>query len=257
MLEVLKPMLQIQELDMQMIQLMRVKRQHQKEMKVLLRNKEALRNQVTAKESDIFDLKTQLRLMEGDLNEVIARFKKLEAQQHTIKKVEEFNALNHEMAQAERERLSKEQRLAELRDRLENEDAILKDLKAKLAEMIEHDKTLEAETFEAIKRINQEGRGIQKQRDGMVEEADPGTFNIYERLMTNKRDRVIVPIENRCCSGCHIMLTAQDENLVRKGERLVYCEHCSRIHYWPEIEAIEEGEAAPTKRRRRTGAKAG
>lgn len=254
MLEVLKPMLQIQELDMQMIQLMRVKRQHQKEMKVLLRNKEALRSQVTAKEQDIFDLKTQLRLMEGDLNEVIARFKKLETQQHSIKKVEEFNALNHEMAQAERERLSKEQRLAELKDRLENEESVLSDLKTKLSEMIDHDKALEAETVEAIKNINAEGRGIQKQRDAMVQEADPNTFSIYERLMNNKRDRVIVPIENRCCSGCHITLTAQDENLVRKGERLVYCEHCSRIHYWPEIEAAEEGEATP-KRRRRSGAK--
>ncbi len=35
------------------------------------------------------------------------------------------------------------------------------------------------------------------------------------------------------------MLTAQDENLVRKGERLVFCEHCSRIHYWQESEALE------------------
>ena len=57
-------------------------------------------------------------------------------------------------------------------------------------------------------------------------------LQIYERLLRNKKDRVIVPIENRTCSGCHIALTAQHENLVRKGENLVFCEHCSRIHYW-------------------------
>ena len=42
------------------------------------------------------------------------------------------------------------------------------------------------------------------------------------------------------------MLTAQDENLVRKGERFVFCEHCSRIHYWQESEALE-GTAVATK----------
>ena len=62
---------------------------------------------------------------------------------------------------------------------------------------------------------------------------------IYERLLRNKKDRVIVPIENRTCSGCHIVLTAQHENIVRKGENLVFCEHCSRIHYWQESEALE------------------
>ena len=64
-------------------------------------------------------------------------------------------------------------------------------------------------------------------------------LHIYERLLRNKKDRVVVPIENRTCSGCHIVLTAQHENLVRKGENLVFCEHCSRIHYWQESEAFE------------------
>ncbi|MCB1149304.1 MAG: hypothetical protein KDK48_03995, partial [Chlamydiia bacterium] len=89
----------------------------------------------------------------------------------------------------------------------------------------------------------------------LVSEADPEVFAIYERLMRNKKNRVVVPIENRCCSGCHITLTAQDENLVRKGERLIFCEHCSRIHYWPESEVLEE-EAAPKRRRRSSRANA-
>ena len=55
------------------------------------------------------------------------------------------------------------------------------------------------------------------------------------------------------CSGCHIALTAQHENIVRKGERLTFCEHCSRIHYWQESEAIE-GTAVATKKRRRRAA---
>jgi hypothetical protein len=47
------------------------------------------------------------------------------------------------------------------------------------------------------------------------------------------------------------MLTAQDENMVRKGERLVFCEHCSRILYWSESEVMEAGAAGQRQRRRR------
>ena len=84
----------------------------------------------------------------------------------------------------------------------------------------------------------------------MAKTADPEIMRIYKRLLNNKKDRVVVPIENRTCSGCHIALTAQHENVVRKGERLIFCEHCSRIHYWQESEEIE-GTAVATKRRRR------
>jgi predicted nucleic acid-binding Zn-ribbon protein len=92
---------------------------------------------------------------------------------------------------------------------------------------------------------------LKQQRDEMIKGAEPELFGIYERLLRNKKSRVVVPIENRSCSGCHIMLTAQDENMVRKGERIVFCEHCSRILYWSENEIIE-GRAAATKRRRRS-----
>ena len=105
--------------------------------------------------------------------------------------------------------------------------------------------------MESITRINDEGRGLKEQRDGLVLNADSEIFDVYERLLKNKKDRVVVPIESRCCSGCHIMLTAQDENLVRKGERLTYCEHCSRIIYWPEHESLEGTAVAPKPRRRR------
>lgn len=256
MLKALKKILDIQELDMQMIQLMRLKKQRQDELAMIRMTKEALIQQAVLKGAEITELKLQIKLMEGEHNEILAKFKKLEAQQHSIKKVEEFNALNHEMAQTERERTTKEQRLSEIYDKLAQEEAVLKNLQQALENAVESNKSVEAEIHEAISHINVEGRTLKEQRDQMVVSADPEVFRIYERLLQNKKDRVVVPIENRCCSGCHIMLTAQDENLVRKGERLVFCEHCSRIHYWQESEALEGSVVATKQRRRRSPAPA-
>ncbi len=177
--------------------------------------------------------------MEGELNDIVAKIKKLESQAKSIKKVEEFNALSQEMSQARSRTYAKEQRISDLYDKLAAEEETLKNLNESLETTTESSKVLEPEIHESIRQINDEGRVLKAQRDELVAQADPEVFRIYERLLRNKKDRVVVPIENRCCSGCHIMLTAQDENLVRKGERLVFCEHCSRIHYWQESEALE------------------
>ena len=251
MLKALKTILKIQELDMQMIQLMRLKTERLKDLANINSVKTDLSEKAAAKEHEIIELKKNSRLMEGEVGEVVAKLKKLESHQTAIKKVEEFNALSQEMSQADRERAGKEQRLSDILDKLAVEEDSLKHIKESLDSTTDSSKVLEQEIQESIHRINEEGRVLKSERDDLVQLADPEVFRIYERLLRNKKDRVVVPIENRCCSGCHIMLTAQDENMVRKGERLVFCEHCSRIHFWQESEVLEGTQAAPKPRRRR------
>ena len=139
-------------------------------------------------------------------------------------------------------------------DKLALEEDTLKSLQEGLEATSENSKMLEEEIHNNILQINEEGRALKSQRDLLVEQAEVDIFKIYERLLKNKKDRVVVPLENRCCSGCHIMLTAQHENLVRKGERLVFCEHCSRVHYWLESKALEDSTIAPKQRRRKARA---
>lgn len=254
MLKALTIILEIQEIDMKMIQLMRLKRERQKDLENINNVKEDFRRQAELKEGEIAEMKLLSRSMEGELAETKEKIKKLDAQQSSIKKVEEFNALSHEMSQADREKILKEQRLSDHYDRLAAEEDALKMIKESLKTTVANSKVLEAEIIESIERINEEGKVLYAQRQALVAKADPDVFRVYERLLGNKKDRVVVPIEGRCCSGCHIMLTAQDENLVRKGERLVFCEHCSRIHYWHESEDLAGTPVATKTRRRRTTA---
>lgn len=252
MLKALKTILEIQELDMQMIQLMRLRNERLKDLANIQSVKADLKDKAHAKELEIIETKKNSKLMEVEVNAVLEKIKELETKQSSIKKVEEFNALSQEMSQADRERAAKEQRLSDLLDKLAAEEDALKHIQESFESTVESSKVLEQEIAESIHRINEEGRVLKDQRDKLVKLADPEVFRIYERLLRNKKDRVVVPIENRCCSGCHIMLTAQDENMVRKGERIVFCEHCSRIHYWQESAALEGTPAAPKTRRRRT-----
>lgn len=250
-LDLLSTILDIQELDMQMIQFMKLKKEREKELENINAIKKDLIRKKMIKESEIIDLKTNIRLGEGELKEVQETVKKLEQQQSSIKKVEEFNALSHEMAQVDRERSQKEQLLSDLYDKLTHEETLLKTIRQSVESTTESSHLLEHEIVERLTKINEEGRQLLAQRETLSTTANPEIFSIYERLLKNKKDRVVVPIENRCCSGCHIVLTAQDENLVRKAERIVFCEHCSRVLYWVQSEELEGTATAPVRQRRR------
>jgi predicted nucleic acid-binding Zn-ribbon protein len=254
--DALKTILEIQELDMKMLRLMRVKKERLKEIEQIEALRKELHQQLTEKENEITDYGKQAQALETKIQEITAKMKKLESQQGSVKKVEEFNALTQEMTALEREKINTEQKVSDIVDKRVAGEELLNKIKESLQTSEISSSSLENEIKESIKLINDEGNSLKTERDRLAKSANAEVLQIYERLLRNKKDRVVVPIENRTCSGCHIALTAQHENIVRKGENLVFCEHCSRIHYWQPEEAAVEGTATTTKRRRRRVASA-
>lgn len=249
--EALKTILEIQDLDMKMLRLMRVKKERLKEIEQIEALRKELHQQMTEKENEIVELNKQTQNFELKTQETASKMKRLEAQQGSIKEVKEFNAITQEMTALERERVNIEQKLLDLVDKRVAAEELLNKIKETLQASEQNSIALENEIKNSINLINGEGVTLKGDRDALAKVANSEMLQIYERLLRNKKDRVIVPIEHRTCSGCHIALTAQHENIVRKGENLVFCEHCSRIHYWQPEEVVAESEAAPVKRRRR------
>lgn len=251
MLPSLKVILDIQEYDMKMIRLMRLKKERLKELQHIDSLRQELKEQLKEKETEISDLSRGIAAQEAKIVEIKDKIKKLETRQNSVKKVDEFNAITQEMTSSERERVATEQITSDMIDKRNLEEEILEKIKESLKQSEESSIALENEIRESVRLINQEGSELKIGRDALAQTADPEVLKIYERLLNNKKDRVVVPIENRTCSGCHITLTAQHENVVRKGERLIFCEHCSRVHYWQEVEDLEGTSTQPKKRRRR------
>lgn len=252
----LKDILEIQELDIKMIRLMRLKKERLKELENIHSIRQDLQKQLETKEQGLLETKKEVRVHEGKIEEIHERIKKFEAQQAKVRKVEEFNALSQEIAQSERERSSVEQRLSDIIDRQNAEDEEIVAIKESISSGEESSRIFEQELQESIARINEEGRIFLQERQALEKKPEKELMTVYEKLLHNKQDRVVVPIENRTCTGCHIVLTAQHENLVRKWDRLVFCEHCSRILYWQESQELEGTPTAPKRRRRRASSTA-
>lgn len=250
MLKSLKPILEIQELDMKMVRLVKLKKDRHRELSVLTKSREEIAVRLEAKETEIAELKHLIRLSEREMQEACEKIARFESQQDVVKRVEEFNALAQEIAQGEREKLQIQQRLTDSGEKLQAEEEIHQNLQTELQDAEQRVMGIKGAVAQAIGRINEEGRDLKDQRLQVVEQADGEILHTYERLLKHHRDRVIVSIENRACNGCHILVTAQHENLVRKAARLVFCEHCSRIHFWQESELAMPVTAAKKRRRR-------
>jgi predicted nucleic acid-binding Zn-ribbon protein len=248
--ESIRAILDIQDLDMKMLRLMRVKKERRKEIAQIGADRQALQQHLTEGQKELEELAKLTQSFEVKIQENQDKTKKLESQQGMIKKSEEFNALTQEMAQLDRDRISLEQKISDLVDKRVSEEDVVKKIKEGLQTSEATSLALEKEIEENIRLINQEGTNLQQQRIALAATADAELLAIYERLLRNKQDRVVVAIENRTCAGCHIALTAQHESLVRKATSIVFCEHCFRLLYWPEVEEVD-GAGTGAKRRRR------
>lgn len=250
MLRALKPILEIQELDMKMVRLVKLKKDRHRELDQLTKTRDEIADRLSGKSEEIKEIKQLLRLSEREMQEVCEKIAHFESQQDVVKRVEEFNALAQEIAQKERERLQIQQRLTDSGEQLQSEEEIMQSLQDELRDAEDRVQAIKGEVSQAIGRINDEGKDLKQKRHEVAEQTEQEILGIYERLLKHHRDRVIVSIENRACNGCHILVTAQHENLVRKAARLVFCEHCSRIHFWQESELATPTAAAKKRRRR-------
>lgn len=250
----LKTILEIQELDIKMIRLMRIKKQRLKELEEIESLSVELQEQQNLKAHEIQELDRKVNSIEEEISSKDTKIKELEGKQSSIKKVDEFNALTQEMTAVERQKIALEQEASNLLDRKSAEEEILEKIKESLTTTAESSQALKDEIFSSIGMINEEGSSLKVKRDALIGSCEKEVLAVYERLLRNKKDRVIVPVENRTCSGCHVGITIQQENLVRKGEGIIHCEHCSRILYWPESELAEVAMPAASTRRRRRAA---
>ena len=94
--DILKPIIEVQELDMKMIRLMRIKRERQKELKQIEELRGDLHAQVKEKKVEIQEVDKKIRSHEAHVEDIQIKLKSLETRQSQIKKIEEFNVIKWE-----------------------------------------------------------------------------------------------------------------------------------------------------------------
>lgn len=194
----------------------------------LMKAKAAL-DAVTAETDRMAKLRRQ---QERELEEVTDQLKKRQSRLFEIKTNQEYSAVLKEIEGLKHKVSVLEEAILVLLDQIEVE------LKAR-AEEEQRVRSSEAEARRDTQRKEAELRQLrgrlselQGARKGRSKNVESSLLQQYLRLLKSRAGLAVAPVRDGSCEGCHVALTPQLYNEVRRNEEILTCERCGRILYW-------------------------
>ena len=174
--------------------------------------------------------KKTLQVEASSKREQIARYK---TQQMQTRKNEEFTALAHEIAGAEKvvsgiedKELTLMEEAENLRPQIAAAEKIYAEEKARYDGQIN---VLREKSTNLKARI----ADLEQLRPAAIEGIDEDLLERYERLFQNKNAQAVVALEHEVCMGCHMKVTSQTGLALRADKTIVSCPQCGRLLHLP------------------------
>jgi predicted nucleic acid-binding Zn-ribbon protein len=232
--EELKPLLELQEIDIKIQEL-------DKNIALVPGDILELRKKVAEIEKKLAEVEAKLgetekesrhheRLLQAKENEL----NKYRSQMYEVKTNKEYSALMIEIDNLRQENSQLEDKiltLLEERDRLLH---LIKDEKIKLAADREKLKIKEEENRERIKELEKIRDSNTEKREILSRNIEKQLLESYEKIRKAERGIALAAVEGNVCYGCFTEIPYQTINEIIKGNRLIVCERCSRMLYWKE-----------------------
>ena len=172
------------------------------------------------------------RDIEKDLAAVQGRLSKFKNQLMEVKTNKEYQAMLKEISVAEQEVSDQETRLLE---RMEETDALTLEvktsetaLKAEQGQVASERRQLDAEREAASRDLDQ----TVAERAVVISKISKDALAIFERVAHGRKGIAMAEARDGLCTVCHVRLRPQVFNEVRRNERIIQCDSCTRILYF-------------------------
>jgi len=186
---------------------------------------------IEAAKTEWQELESKKKLLETEIGSAEDKLAKYKTQQSLVKKNDEYQALGHEIANAETEigRLEEQEleimyeiddargRFAAAEKKLQDNIA---DHRDRLDVLAEREASLKAELADAA-------AAVAAARDGIA--AKP--LRLFDQVIQQTFPAVCA-VNGGKCDGCHLKVSGEAESVARKGEELARCDQCGRIIWW-------------------------
>jgi len=178
------------------------------------------------------DNQSARRTAEKDLGSVQARLSKYKEQLMEVKTNKEYLAMQHEIAAAEVNVRVFEDTVLEL---LVKRDELTAQTSAAEAALKQEEAAVAAERA----RLDQQGSLIEGEltrltadRAAVEREMSSQMVALFTLAAHRRRGSAVVEARDGHCSACHTRIRPQFYNELRRGDRIVQCEACSRILFY-------------------------
>ncbi len=231
--EQIKILVELQKLDFQIYGLKRELAEHpglqKKAEEIFERKKSGLK----AAEAELKAVHSKQKEKEGDLQAKEEKVKKLQAQLYQLKSNKEYSVMDMEIKGLKADDSLLEEEILKLMDTLETAKAHA----AKQKELLGIEEKKFKEESDALKKqadeIHASVAGLEEKRKAYLPNIETRLLGQYEKLLKGREGLALVPVKNNSCGGCHLGLPPQMVNEIQMQDKLIVCESCARILYWP------------------------
>ncbi|MBN3038893.1 MAG: hypothetical protein JW869_05685 [Candidatus Omnitrophica bacterium] len=160
--------------------------------------------------------------------------KKYQAQLLQLKTNKEYVTMQREIEGLKADKSALEDSLLELMDVI---DRLKVEVQKEKENFAAEEKKLKEETVkidQEVKQIEEKVAGLEGQRGQISVNVDKTLLSKYERILKAKEGLALVPAVGESCGGCHQTLPPQVINEMQMKDRIVTCDFCARLLYWPE-----------------------
>jgi predicted nucleic acid-binding Zn-ribbon protein len=204
---------------------------------------EAARARVATAKERLTENKAARGAIEKDVALHQGRLSKYREQAMAVKTNVEYHAIQKEIAHAQGEIKTHEDRMLERMLESDDLNAALKKAEADLAaeqKAVEADrKAMQAEHGEKQASLER----ITVERTAIVGALNKSVLLTFEQVSKKRNGIAVAEAREGICTICHVRLRPQVFNTVRRNEEIVQCDSCNRILYFVPAQAAS---AAPT-----------
>ena len=230
-LQSLADLLDLQEVDLQIDRLLH-ERQSLPELdqyRVAHQQFETLRQQLDAAGTEMQETALQLDKTEGEM-EITAQ--RLEAEQNRLYagglSARDADYLRREVEMLAKQRSDAEDKVLELMESREQQEAVVADLKARHEEAATVRSGFEGAIRKAWAGIDAELAVKEARKADIVRLIDENLLGLYEQLRGTKEGVAVGSLTDNTCGGCHLRLTAPEVSEAKRSDP-PRCIHCRRI----------------------------
>ena len=188
---------------------------------------------IEAAEQRLAEHKTARRALEKDVAAAQGRLTRFREQLMAVKTNKEYHAVQSEIAGANAE----VQRIEDLiLEGMLEADELSADIEAARQVLAEE----QAVVGERQLRLEQERDRFQvlverhdKNRATIVADLSPHLLDTFDTLIRGRKGIAVGAVQDGRCTSCQVRLRPQLYNDVRLNQRLIQCESCQRILYYP------------------------
>jgi uncharacterized protein len=231
-LEILKALVDLQEIDVRILELENDSRQIPDRLKEIDSIVGSKKKELNDELNRLDEAEMARRLAESDLKAEKEKIKKWESRLNEIKSNRDYQALSREIEACRKANLGIEdeilRKMQDIEDLKTSSGQKKEELAEKEAELSKERQALE----EKLASINASIAGEEKGRNEAKERVESRWYEQYRTISKRREGIALVTVLDEHCQGCHMGIPPQLYNVILKGAQIETCPYCSRILYY-------------------------